>query len=55
VVAYNFQARFADAVASGAKRQTIRLPRKNGHVKVGSPSSTIHRTSDIGHPQAPRS
>ena len=37
MVAYNFQARFADAVASGAKRQTIRAPRKNGHALVGSP------------------
>lgn len=37
MVAYNFQARFADAVASGAKKQTIRAPRKNGHAKVGDP------------------
>ena len=35
MVAYNFQARFADAVASGAKRQTIRAPRKSGHAIVG--------------------
>jgi hypothetical protein len=37
VVAYNFQARFADAIASGTKTQTIRAPRKNGHVEVGNP------------------
>ena len=38
VVAYNFQARFADAVESGAKQQTIRAPRKDGrHAKVGDP------------------
>ena len=36
MVAYNFQARFAAAVASGQKRQTIRAPRKgNGHAKPG--------------------
>jgi len=36
VVAYNFQARFADAVERGEKSQTIRAPRKDGrHAKVG--------------------
>lgn len=35
MVAYNFQARFADAVQRGEKRQTIRSPRKNGHAKPG--------------------
>ena len=35
MVAYNFQARFAKAVAIGAKRQTIRAPRKSGHAIVG--------------------
>ena len=36
MVAYNFQARFADAVASGEKRQTIRAPRKsNRHATPG--------------------
>ena len=36
MVAYNFQAKFADAVASGEKRQTIRAPRKdNRHAKAG--------------------
>ena len=35
VVAYNFQARFVAAVASGKKRQTIRAPRKKGHAIVG--------------------
>lgn len=36
MVAYNFQARFADAVAIGTKRQTIRAPRKDGrHAKPG--------------------
>ena len=36
MVAYNFQARFAKAVASGQKRQTIRAPRKGtGHAKPG--------------------
>jgi hypothetical protein len=34
--AYNFQLRFADAVADGRKTQTIRAPRKDGRVpKVG--------------------
>ncbi|MEZ5674324.1 MAG: hypothetical protein R3D81_03455 [Thalassovita sp.] len=36
MVAYNFQAQFADAVANGQKRQTIRAPRKdNRHAKPG--------------------
>jgi len=35
VTAYNFKAQFADAVLLGAKRQTIRAPRKRGHAKVG--------------------
>lgn len=36
MVAYNFQARFADAVARGVKSQTIRAPRKDGrHAKPG--------------------
>lgn len=36
MVAYNFQARFADAVESGAKPHTIRADRKDGRVpKVG--------------------
>lgn len=36
MVAYNFQARFADLVASGRKSQTVRAPRKDGrHAKVG--------------------
>jgi hypothetical protein len=36
VVAYNFQARFADAVERGDKSQTIRAPRKDGrHAKPG--------------------
>ena len=36
MVAYNFQAQFADAVATGQKRQTIRAPRKdNRHAKPG--------------------
>jgi hypothetical protein len=34
--AYNFQSRFADAVADGRKTQTIRAPRKDGRIpKVG--------------------
>lgn len=37
MVAYNFQAQFADKVASGEKTQTIRAPRKNGHANVGDP------------------
>jgi hypothetical protein len=38
MVAYNFQARFAQAVASGEKCQTIRAPRKGGrHARVGEP------------------
>lgn len=37
MVAYNFQSRFADAVSSGAKKQTIRAPRKNGHANAGDP------------------
>lgn len=36
MVAYNFQARFAEAVARGTKSQTIRAPRKDGrHAKQG--------------------
>ncbi|WPZ28151.1 hypothetical protein T8A63_10815 [Sulfitobacter sp. OXR-159] len=36
MVAYNFQTRFAEAVASGQKRQTIRAPRKDDrHAKPG--------------------
>jgi hypothetical protein len=35
MVAYNFKPQFAEAVASGAKRQTIRAHRKNGHAVVG--------------------
>lgn len=35
MVAYNFQARFADAVERGEKRQTIRRKRANGHAKPG--------------------
>lgn len=36
MVAYNFQAQFADAVESGQKRQTVRAPRKdNRHAKQG--------------------
>lgn len=35
MVAYSFQARFADAILSGTKDQTIRKPRKNGHAGVG--------------------
>lgn len=36
MVAYNFQTRFSDAVASGQKRQTIRAQRKDGrHAKPG--------------------
>lgn len=37
MVAYNFKAQFADAVASGAKCQTIRAVRtgKSRHVRVG--------------------
>lgn len=36
MVAYNFQVKFADAVASGQKRQTIRAPRKDDrHAKPG--------------------
>lgn len=36
MVAYNFQARFATAVADGSKRQTIRAERKDGrHAKPG--------------------
>ncbi len=47
MVAYNFSARFADAVEAGTKRQTIRAPRKmigaaggvdawiGGHARVG--------------------
>ena len=35
MVAYSFQGRFADAVASGAKRQTIRAARKRRHARAG--------------------
>lgn len=35
MVAYNFQARFADAVASGAKCQTIRANGMRRHAKEG--------------------
>lgn len=35
MVAYNFRPQFAPLVESGAKRQTIRAPRKNGHARVG--------------------
>ena len=36
MVAYNFQKQFAEAVASGQKRQTIRALRKDGrHAKQG--------------------
>ena len=36
MVAYNFQTRFAEAVANGQKRQTIRSPRKDDrHAKPG--------------------
>lgn len=35
MVAYNFQARFADAVACGDKVQTIRKRRASGHAKPG--------------------
>lgn len=35
MVAYNFQARFADAVERGKKRQTIRRKRANGHARPG--------------------
>jgi hypothetical protein len=39
LVAYNFKARFADAVANGSKRQTIRAPRKgrSRHARLGEP------------------
>lgn len=35
MVAYNFQARFADAVENGLKRQTIRARGKRRHAKPG--------------------
>lgn len=36
MVAYNFQAQFAEDVRTGKKRQTIRAPRKDGrHAKQG--------------------
>lgn len=35
MVAYNFQARFADAVERGEKRQTIRLVGKRRHARPG--------------------
>lgn len=35
MVAYNFQKRFAEAVARGEKTQTIRAPRKTRHAKAG--------------------
>ena len=34
MVAFNFQSRFADAVESGEKRQTIRAARKDGRVQA---------------------
>lgn len=37
MVAYNFQARFADAVAGRLKRQTIRAVRKSRHASAGEP------------------
>lgn len=37
MVAYNFQRRFAEAVASGAKTQTIRAERSTPHARVGAP------------------
>ena len=39
MVAYNFQARFAEAVASGRKTQTIRATRegRSRHAKPGDP------------------
>lgn len=36
MVAYNFQSRFAPAVADGSKRQTVRGPRKR-HAHFGEP------------------
>jgi hypothetical protein len=35
MVAYSFQARFADAVARGEKVQTIRAPRRSRHARPG--------------------
>ncbi|NEZ55472.1 hypothetical protein [Adonisia turfae] len=35
MVAYNFKKKFAYPVTQGYKVQTIRAPRKNGHVKAG--------------------
>ena len=35
MVAYNFRSRFADAVQSGLKLQTIRAPRVRGHARPG--------------------
>lgn len=35
MVAYNFQPQFISKIESGQKHSTIRLPRKNGHAKVG--------------------
>lgn len=35
MVAYNFQGRFADAVARGDKSQTIRAPGKRRHARKG--------------------
>lgn len=35
MVAYNFQTQFAEAVANGEKRQTIRALGKRRHAKVG--------------------
>lgn len=35
MVAYNFQKQFAEPVADGVKKQTIRANRKNGHAKPG--------------------
>ena len=48
MVAYNFQARFAEAVERGEKRQTIRKPRRSGHAKPGDAVQlyTLMRTRD---------
>ncbi len=37
MVAYNFQARFAEAVSTRQKRQTIRAKRKTRHARKGEP------------------
>lgn len=48
MVAYNFQKRFAPAVASGEKRQTIRARRSTRHARAGEPIQlyTGMRTKD---------